>query len=275
MPKVGRDRITSIDDGNLLTVAGAARLLGVHANTVRAWTDQGRLPCLRINSRGDRRYPAAELRRFLSEAVDEASPQRCGGRPLQQRQARIAELEEQSRRSALLLTIGNEINGQVDLSRILNRLVDYAQQLFNAEHASNLRLQPDGRFVLDLRRNLSDEFCAAMEQLPYQRATEDGWDGRSVFVIEVPNELSTPEEAAIIEREGIVTISAAPSLPKTSWSADWRSCTTGATAGTKTTCACSSSWPSRAASPFATRGTTAGWPPGRRSSSRSSSSARG
>lgn len=52
----------------MLTVAGAARLLGVHANTVRAWTDQGRLPCLRINRRGDRRYPAAELERFLSSA---------------------------------------------------------------------------------------------------------------------------------------------------------------------------------------------------------------
>ena len=32
---------------------GAARLLGVHANTVRAWTDQGRLTCIRINERGD------------------------------------------------------------------------------------------------------------------------------------------------------------------------------------------------------------------------------
>jgi excisionase family DNA binding protein len=40
-------------EGGTLTVTAAARLLGVHANTVRAWTDQGRLPCLRINERGD------------------------------------------------------------------------------------------------------------------------------------------------------------------------------------------------------------------------------
>ena len=37
-------------------------------NTVRAWTDQGRLPCLRINARGDRRYSVEELRGFLARA---------------------------------------------------------------------------------------------------------------------------------------------------------------------------------------------------------------
>ena len=49
-------------------MTGAAHLLGVHANTVRAWTDQGRLRCLRINDRGDRRYRVADLRAFLEVA---------------------------------------------------------------------------------------------------------------------------------------------------------------------------------------------------------------
>src|SRR4029079_3145685 len=39
-----------------LTVTKAARLLGVHPNTVRAWSDAGRLRFYRINPRGDRRY---------------------------------------------------------------------------------------------------------------------------------------------------------------------------------------------------------------------------
>ncbi|HEY7598800.1 MAG TPA: GAF domain-containing protein [Candidatus Limnocylindrales bacterium] len=55
-------------EGATLSVTAAARLLGVHANTVRAWTDQGRLPCLRINERGDRRYSIEELQRFLAKA---------------------------------------------------------------------------------------------------------------------------------------------------------------------------------------------------------------
>ena len=51
-----------------LTVTKAARLLGVHPNTVRAWSDAGRLRYYRINQRGDRRYRMGDLQRFLSAA---------------------------------------------------------------------------------------------------------------------------------------------------------------------------------------------------------------
>jgi diguanylate cyclase (GGDEF)-like protein len=40
----------------------------VHANTVRNWTDDGLLTCLRINSRGDRRYRRDDIEHFLSRA---------------------------------------------------------------------------------------------------------------------------------------------------------------------------------------------------------------
>jgi diguanylate cyclase (GGDEF)-like protein/excisionase family DNA binding protein len=66
-----------------LTVTKAARLLGVHPNTIRAWSDQGRLRYYRINPRGDRRYRLGDLQRFL--AVAESAPvpvgARAGGRP--------------------------------------------------------------------------------------------------------------------------------------------------------------------------------------------------
>ncbi len=51
-----------------LSVTKAARLLGVHPNTVRAWSDAGRLRYYRINPRGDRRYRLGDLQRFLSAA---------------------------------------------------------------------------------------------------------------------------------------------------------------------------------------------------------------
>jgi diguanylate cyclase (GGDEF)-like protein len=57
---------TSPAPGQLLSVSDAARLLGVHANTVRTWTDRGVLACRRINERGDRRYSRREIERFLS-----------------------------------------------------------------------------------------------------------------------------------------------------------------------------------------------------------------
>ena len=54
-----------------LSVARAARVLGVHANTVRAWSDAGRLRYFRINERGDRRYRMADLQRFLAAAASD------------------------------------------------------------------------------------------------------------------------------------------------------------------------------------------------------------
>ena len=57
-----------------LTVTKAARLLGVHPNTIRTWSDQGRLRFYRINQRGDRRYRLGDLQRFLA-AAEQSAPQ--------------------------------------------------------------------------------------------------------------------------------------------------------------------------------------------------------
>ena len=62
-----------------LSVTKAARLLGVHPNTVRAWSDAGRLRYYRINPRGDRRYRIGDLQRFLAAA--EHLPQPDGHGP--------------------------------------------------------------------------------------------------------------------------------------------------------------------------------------------------
>ncbi len=62
---------------DLLTVRQAARLLGVHVNTVRSWTDTGLLTCLRINPRGDRRYRRSEIESFLEHAGDHGPGQRA------------------------------------------------------------------------------------------------------------------------------------------------------------------------------------------------------
>src|SRR6187397_331875 len=51
-----------------LSVTKAAGVLGVHPNTVRAWSEAGRLRFYRINDRGDRRYRLGDLQRFLAAA---------------------------------------------------------------------------------------------------------------------------------------------------------------------------------------------------------------
>jgi len=61
----------------LLTVAQAATLLGVHPNTIRVWTDAGRLTAYRINARGDRRFRRGDVARLL---VEDRTPAERDGR---------------------------------------------------------------------------------------------------------------------------------------------------------------------------------------------------
>ena len=63
-----------------LSVTKAARLLGVHPNTIRTWSDAGRLRYFRINARGDRRYRLGDLQRFLTAAGPHPTHGSRGGR---------------------------------------------------------------------------------------------------------------------------------------------------------------------------------------------------
>ena len=65
-----------------LSVTKAARVLGVHPNTVRAWSDAGRLRYFRMNARGDRRYRLADLQRFLAAAASGPAPDATNPRVL-------------------------------------------------------------------------------------------------------------------------------------------------------------------------------------------------
>ena len=62
-----RDRNSDV---GLLTVADVARLLHVHANSVRRWTNSGLLRAYRIGVRGDRRFRANEVEDFIESRAD-------------------------------------------------------------------------------------------------------------------------------------------------------------------------------------------------------------
>lgn len=51
----------------MLPVRDVARLLNMHGNTVRRWSDRGILTAYRINERGDRRYRQEDIARILLE----------------------------------------------------------------------------------------------------------------------------------------------------------------------------------------------------------------
>jgi excisionase family DNA binding protein len=58
-------RLEISDPNELLDIAGAAQLLGVSETSLRRWTNAGRLACLRVGQRRERRFRRRDLLAFL------------------------------------------------------------------------------------------------------------------------------------------------------------------------------------------------------------------
>jgi len=55
--------------GSILTVGEVARLLNVHENTVRRWSNLGKIKVFRIGPRSDRRFRRDDIDRFLDGCI--------------------------------------------------------------------------------------------------------------------------------------------------------------------------------------------------------------
>jgi excisionase family DNA binding protein len=66
----------------MLSIRDVARLLHIHVNTARRWSDQGILKSYRITRRGDRRFRQEDIALFLAEYNDfnskKTAPRRNG-----------------------------------------------------------------------------------------------------------------------------------------------------------------------------------------------------
>ena len=62
----GEDMVNDKTLGPLLTVKEVARLLHIHSNTVRRWSNTGVLPVYRIGARGDRRFKMKDVLNLLA-----------------------------------------------------------------------------------------------------------------------------------------------------------------------------------------------------------------
>lgn len=63
--KSTRNKLDMDNPNALLRTAEAARLLNVHVNTIRRWSDKEVLTTLRIGPRGDRRFRLGELNKLI------------------------------------------------------------------------------------------------------------------------------------------------------------------------------------------------------------------
>lgn len=61
-----KEEVKPIESGpELLNIAQARRMLNLHTNTIRRYTDIGIIPVYRIGTRGDRRFKRTDLQKFL------------------------------------------------------------------------------------------------------------------------------------------------------------------------------------------------------------------
>jgi len=65
------------DAPDLLNIGQAARLLNIHPNSLRRWELVGKVKCLRIGPRCDRRFHRGELLELLKESPPKPRPQEC------------------------------------------------------------------------------------------------------------------------------------------------------------------------------------------------------
>ena len=61
------DMVSGSQIGNMLTVREVCRMLHVHPNTLRRWSDQGKIRSYRIAARGDRRFLRQDVAHFIAD----------------------------------------------------------------------------------------------------------------------------------------------------------------------------------------------------------------
>lgn len=70
-PKPKKQKVTVAPSDVMLTISDVARLLGVHINSVRRWSNQGIIRAYRIGPRRDRRYRREDVFCFLDKLKED------------------------------------------------------------------------------------------------------------------------------------------------------------------------------------------------------------
>lgn len=65
------NKLSMEDLPDLMTIREVAQLLRVSPLTIKRWGKKGKLPAIRINSRGDRRYKKDVVLRLLGVEMEE------------------------------------------------------------------------------------------------------------------------------------------------------------------------------------------------------------
>ena len=187
---------------------------------------------------------------------------------------RGAEIDHLRHRAEALRRVASDIGSRLDLNRILTGLVDHAMVLFEGDAAAVFLQRHDGTIAAEVSRGLSNEYLNSLRRsrLARSRRRPSRPAGRSS-----PSATATTHAAPTSERPSSRRASTRCARRRFATAAPSSACstsiTTARTRGRMPSSRRSPSWPTRRASRSGPRRTTTGWRPGRRSCSRSSSSA--
>jgi diguanylate cyclase (GGDEF)-like protein/excisionase family DNA binding protein len=175
----GRDT----SEGLWLRLGPAARLLGVSINTLRRWSDSGRVPCYR-SAGGHRRYNRKELEGLLGDHRSGAT----GGPPAPGKARRPADpaaverLEQRARDLELLVEAGIHDGSARDTRRILHSVVRRLARVTGAP-------------VVDIYA-VEDGVLRALVSFDHGRFDRD-WEGTQVPLADFPCSLKAVTERRI------------------------------------------------------------------------------
>jgi hypothetical protein len=202
---------------------------------VRTWTDQGRLECLRINARGDRRYRVDDLEAFLAEAarVGRRLPGRQGDalEPAEERpplrlvhdvergglalapssDAEVPDARRRLEQSEALRRISRDLSAKLELEVVLGDLVDHAMTLFEADRGAVFLRERDGRYAPAVSRGLSQRYLDYVQafrspSIGAQALAEQ----RCLAIVDYANDPRGAAVCAAVVQEGYDTVAAAP-----------------------------------------------------------------
>jgi diguanylate cyclase (GGDEF)-like protein/excisionase family DNA binding protein len=122
----------------LLSLSQAARLAGVHRETVRAWCTQGRLHSIREGTRREHRLRRSDLERLLSS-------RRAALRPSGPTLHVVAPTGTDA-----LRRLASELSASDDLRPVFEEVLENSARIFHADRAGLWLWQPDREHPLEL-----------------------------------------------------------------------------------------------------------------------------
>ena len=211
----------------LITLTEAARLAGVHRDTVRAWCARGDLPSLKHGARHELRVRRGDLERLLDDRSRRAAGGAGAAEPLPNHSGeapRASTVQGPTDRRAVgptgtdaLRRLASELSGSDALQPVLEEVLDNSERLFHADRAGLWLWHPTRVNPLELVA--SREFPEAIERR-VRAATSDsklaGFEAlrteRVIVFADAGDPELTPEMRALYAASGIASLCFVPAI---------------------------------------------------------------